>query len=95
MPFSPAFWNISSISVSSSSRRAEGGKAILEERLNVMTEPQQIRAIDAELASHLGSGFALQKAAQDQHELRAGVADAIQDRVGTQNAGIEGKSVHP
>src|SRR5712691_2117811 len=79
-PFSPAFWYISSASVTVSFKTV-GGEMLLNQLLNLVTVLQQVRSVDPELARQVLCGHALRHPTQNQNNRGAAVARPVPDRV--------------
>src|SRR5919202_4523615 len=72
-PFSPAFWYSSSASVTSSGRGPQGGKVLLDQRLDLVAALQQVPTINPQLCRQVVGGDPLGNAAQDLHDGRAAI----------------------
>lgn len=79
IPFSPAFWYISSASVTGS-LTPRGGKALEGESLNAVADIKEVMPIDAQLLRERQRRDALRERPKDQDQLRAAIPDALQGR---------------
>ena len=63
------------------SGKAEGGKTLFNQLLDFVTPCQEMRAVNTQLVGQMFGRHALSDAAQDQHDLNAGVTAATPDRI--------------
>jgi hypothetical protein len=82
MPFSPAFWNISSASTCGSCNDPEGGKAFEGGALNAMAEVEQLPPRQAQLFRETLRAVAAEEPSQNQNELHARGMRARERRAG-------------
>ena len=78
-PSSPAFWYISSAPVTGS-LTPRGGKALEGEPLNAAADVEEVMPLDAQLPRERQRRNALRERPEDQEQLRAARADALQGR---------------